>query len=211
MVKQGMDNKHFWPHSPALWLESRTSGRTTWCLNPDPVGETVSTRGGGLPSSSIAGRSLEGQICRTAEWYLWIVCFKVTLVLLKSAFSFSSWWHNKVIISHWWDSRLNNMWPHMPYKQASRVWFPAWLLQISFFIDTLCGSEDQYVIPLRHIVVTEIQHHSFLISAPHGSNKKMSITHVKFMVKNECTIISTPPILMVSSINTACPLLAHDC
>ena len=120
-MKQGMDNEHFLPHSPALWVESRTSGRTTWCLNPEPVGETVSTRGGGLPSSSIAGRSLEGQICRTAEWYLWIVCFKVTLVLLKSAFSFSSWWHNTVIISHWWDSRLNNVWPHVPYKRAPRV------------------------------------------------------------------------------------------
>ena len=100
MMKQGMDNEHFWPYSPTLWMESRTSGRTAWCLNPELVGETACTRGGGLPSSSIAGRSLEGQICRTAEWYLWIVCFKVTLVLLKSAFSFSSWRHNTVIISH---------------------------------------------------------------------------------------------------------------
>lgn len=210
MMKQGMDNEHFWPHSPVLWIESRTSGRTAWSLNPEPVGEIVSTRGGGLPSSSIAGRSLEGQICRTAEWYLWIVCFKVTLVLLKSAFSFSSWWHNTVIISHWWDSRLNNMWPHLPYKRAPRVWFPAGLLQINFFNVKLRRSEDQYVIPLRYTVVTEIQQHS-LISAPHGSNMNLSITHVKFMVKNACTIISTPPILMVSSTNTACPLLAHDC
>jgi hypothetical protein len=142
MMKQGMDNEHLRPNSPALWLESRNSGRTAWCLSPEPVGETVSTRGGGLPSSSIAGRSLEGQICRTAEWYLWIVCFKVTLVLLRSAFSFSSWWHNTIITAHWWDSRLDNMWPHLDCKPAPRVSFPAWPLQIIF-------SNITYTMPLK--------------------------------------------------------------
>jgi len=39
---------------------------------------------------------------------------------------------------------------------------------------------------------------------------KLSIIHVKFMVKNACTILSTPLVLMVSSINTARPLLVHD-